>query len=90
MEKNKKRKFSDIVNMFNGSREIVKLSVKPIEYLHCEVCNKRIYDYKSLNKNYICCCYDCFSVLYLHNQKTFLDEKEKNKTFEDDEDMINN
>ena len=55
MENKKKRKFSDIVSALKGTSKNIKLKIQPIDYLLCTICNKRIYDYRLHNKDYICC-----------------------------------
>ena len=84
MENKKKRKFSDIISCFHGTAK--NLKIQPIDYLLCTICNKRIYDYRLHNKDYICCSYDCYSILYLKNKNGYLDEKESTN-FNDDMDI---
>ena len=81
---NKKRKFSDIVSCFHGTKEHIKLKIQPIDYLLCTICNKRIYDYRLHNKDYVCCSYDCYSILYLQNKNGYLDENKEITNFNDD------
>ena len=37
------------------------------QYLICDICNEKVYDYKTCQNNCIYCSYDCLSVLMLNN-----------------------
>ena len=82
MENKKKRKFSDIVSCFHGTKEHIKLKIMPIDYLPCEICNNPVYNYKTLN-DCIVCSYDCYSIMYLRRSNKYLHEKDTNKSFND-------
>ena len=70
---NKKRKYNDIVTELNGTAE--EIHIKVPDYLNCDVCKKRIYNYRELQHDYMVCSYDCYSILYLSRQNRFLHEK---------------
>ena len=76
---NKKRKYSDIVTELNGISE--EIHIKVPDYLHCDICNKRIYNYRELQNDFMVCSYDCYSILVLSRQNRYLHEKPQPETF---------
>ena len=72
---NKKRKINtDILSRLNGTYEEVHLKAKNHELMACEICQKPIFN-RQLSNGYITCSYDCYSILKLSKQTTFLHEK---------------
>ena len=72
---NKKRKINtDILSRLNGTYEEVHLKAKNPELMACEVCQKPIFSHQKVNV-YLTCSYDCYAILKLSKQTTFLHEK---------------
>ena len=59
MENPKKRKRSNI-------KKYIPSPLKKIEYLKCDICHCKVYEYKQCQNNWIYCSYDCLSVLFLN------------------------
>ena len=59
-----KRKYSEMSNE-------IKLTIKPIKYLKCEVCNRRVYNYRLCTNNVVYCSGDCYEVLMLSKKKGY-------------------
>ena len=79
---NKKRKRNqDILSRLNVLCEDVHLRVKIPQFMPCEICQKPIFDYQTLN-HCIVCCYECFEIWKLSQQNTFLDEKPTELNFD--------
>ena len=47
-------------------RKITLPRLKQILCLNCDICNEKVYDYKTCQNNCIYCSYDCLSVLMLN------------------------
>ncbi len=56
------------------------IEIEKPEYMLCEICGDRIYNYELKGQNYFCSC-DCYSVYVLSKQQTYLHEKPIKKTF---------
>ena len=54
--------------------------IQRADYVICEICTDKIYDYEITGQNYFCSC-DCYSVYVLSNQQTYLHEKPLSRTF---------
>ena len=59
----------------NKKRKYSQLSIKPIEYLYCQVCYTAVKDYKECVNHWVYCCSDCFAILYLQNYGKFGNEE---------------
>ena len=71
----KKRKINtDILSRLNGTYEEVHLKAKNPELMACEICQKPIFNYQRLN-GCLTCSYDCYAILKLSKQTTYLHEK---------------
>ena len=44
------------------------------EYIRCEICKNKIYNYRNYSSKVILCSYDCYSIWKLSQQDTYLDE----------------
>ena len=76
-----KRKFSDTVKI--ETKKEMKIS-KP-DYLLCEICGNRCYDYEQCVSPSVYCSRSCYEVLFLSKQTTFLDEKPIKRTYSQDD-----
>ena len=83
-----KRKFSDI------SKDTV-LELKPIDWLLCEICSKRVYRYRECSKVGVYCSRDCYEILILSKKNDYLDSgnelsfSESIKRSENTDDLMN-
>ena len=70
----KKRKFDKI------SKRETDLKIQKIEYLLCECCQEKVYNYQECG-NMIFCSNDCKEVLILSKKQTYLDENGNDRGF---------
>ena len=71
----KKRKCNNIIDYFIQPKE--NLSIKPIEFLKCEVCLQNVYNYRVCDNNMIYCSDSCRAILILSKKNGYLDEPYK-------------
>ena len=53
------------------------LRITPVEYLQCEICGKRCYNFKLCNQPYTYCSKDCLEILILSQKNDYLDVKNR-------------
>ena len=44
------------------------------EYMRCEICQNKIFHYRTYSGKVFVCSYDCYSIWKLSQQDTYLDE----------------
>ena len=60
------------MNPKKRKRDMLKIVIS--EYVLCEICKNRIYNYRTYSEQIFVCCYDCYAVWKLSQQITYLDE----------------
>ena len=57
-----------------------QLTIAPIKWLPCNICNRRVYHYRECTSQYVYCSYDCFSILMLSMKNDYLHSKDTNNS----------
>jgi len=76
-----KRKFSDM-NKIETKKE---MRISKPDYLLCEICGNRCYNYELCFSPYIYCSRACYEVLFLSKQTTYFHEKPIKRTYSKDD-----
>ena len=61
------------------------LGVSVPEFLRCECCNNRVYEYRTCVAKLIYCSRACYEVLFLSKQTTYFHEKPIKRTYSKDD-----
>ena len=72
--KTKKYKLNDTDSSLNKKRKLTPL--QPVEYLPCDICNDRVYNYVRCINHFTYCSHDCYSILmltYYNERPSFYD-----------------
>ena len=72
------RSHDDLTEIENKKQKSI-LQINKIEYLLCEVCRSKVYDYKKCVGSHVYCDEDCFEILVLKS----INDSERT-SFEDD------
>jgi len=63
----KKRKYDCIMNE--------NLTISKVHFLPCDICHRRVYNYRFCTSPFVYCSYDCCALLVLSNKNGYLDMK---------------
>ena len=55
------------------------------DYLPCDVCKNRVYNYRFMTAPFVYCCMDCFELLILSFKNDYLDVKPMKRSYSTDE-----
>ena len=77
-----KRKFRDITKDLNVIVEPKrKLVIVRPDYLYCDICFDKVYNYHTCRPPYVYCSRDCYEVLILSQINNYIDENKNNNDF---------
>ena len=55
-----------------------KMTLAPIKWLPCNICQRRVYHYRECTGQYVYCSYDCFAILMLSMKNDYLHSRDTN------------